>query len=1199
MSKDSKRFLFFGFILTCLGGLIFLYLALPSVQQALAATININATVPAAGTICGNGIKETGETCDGTDGASSCYNGQCNSNCTCPVCGNSTIDTGEVCDDGNGVSCDGCNNTCSRADSVCGDNIAECGEACDGSDAASGGCYNNYCNSNCTCPVCGNGTIDAGEGCESDGDCSSGYFCNSTCVCEIAGTPVCVPTATVCSYGSCINGVQSGVCTNGCSNWPSTQSCYIAVCGNGTRDSGEECDDGNTVSGDGCSGACQLEVGCGNGIIDSGEACDDGNTVSGDCCSSVCQIELLISNVSIAAAQTSGNVSWSTLCQPTADILEWGSTPAVGDGSVSGLSGTNFSHNITGLQSNTVYYYRITASAGSLQTVHTGSFVTTGGVENCTNGLDDNHNGFCDYPASTCTDGSTPGDPACSCTPNFSCTPGVCQPNDTLTVSCVDKTVPPCRPNYEYTESCQVCPGVSCGTCQQLNPVTCECVATNNCCGNTVCEAPGEDPYNCSVDCHVACLSQWECTPWSPAVCPPAGGVQTRQCFDSNGCQVPINPPASQQVCNGGPNGNCQGLSCGQCQQINAEQCVCEQMIPCCGDGICATGESNNSCPQDCVTPCTPSWTCLGWGACENGLQKRECYDVNKCDLNIGRPAEVISCQPGCEVACGICQQISLSSCSCLATAPCCGNRLCETGENTWSCPADCGVPPEFKINLPQCLDGIDNDRDGLIDYPADSGCSKPLDNSEISAAEIAANIQKFIQKEIIDQVVEKVIDNPQVEQANVSVAAPVLVATVVVNTFASFSFINFFSYLQYFITQPFAVLFRRRRKKWGVIYNALTKQPVDLAIVRLYQKENNRLIQSRVTDKLGRYSFLIDPGRYYLTVTKPKFDFPTAYLQNLKEDVSYLDLYHGGTIEVTGQRADITANIPIDPQIEEKPAAKIILQYYLRKLQYLAAFAAIPLATISLIISPGLFTLVMLCFHCLLYALFRRLGYQKPPRNWGMVYDHTNRKPVSRAILRIYDKQYNKLLDTRVTDGKGRYSFLVNNNIYYVTAEKLGYHPFKSNEIDLLSKDKEAVVSLDIGLQKAKAGSPPAAPVQTPPSAPILTPPITPVAPPTPPVQTPLPSLSGVGRDSLEELMKAKQQAEQLKHDIEEKKEDLEQLEEKVKNIETNIDSATAQVPPVETKLEPSVPPVEIEKMEKPAEPKADEPNKEKSIFG
>ena len=33
---------------------------------------------------------------------------------------------------------------------------------------------------------------------------------------------------------------------------------------------------------------------CGNGIIESGEQCDDGNLVDGDGCSSTCQIEIMV-----------------------------------------------------------------------------------------------------------------------------------------------------------------------------------------------------------------------------------------------------------------------------------------------------------------------------------------------------------------------------------------------------------------------------------------------------------------------------------------------------------------------------------------------------------------------------------------------------------------------------------------------------------------------------------------------------------------------------------------------------------------------------------------------------------------------------------------------------------------------------------------------------------------------------------------
>ena len=63
------------------------------------------------------------------------------------------------------------------------------------------------------------------------------------------------------------------------------------VCGDGFLDPGEECDDGNNISGDGCSAGCMVETACGDGVLDVGEGCDDGNNRNGDGCSANCMVE--------------------------------------------------------------------------------------------------------------------------------------------------------------------------------------------------------------------------------------------------------------------------------------------------------------------------------------------------------------------------------------------------------------------------------------------------------------------------------------------------------------------------------------------------------------------------------------------------------------------------------------------------------------------------------------------------------------------------------------------------------------------------------------------------------------------------------------------------------------------------------------------------------------------------------------------
>ena len=65
----------------------------------------------------------------------------------------------------------------------------------------------------------------------------------------------------------------------------------VRVCGNGTIESGEQCDDDNTTPGDGCDAECQVEPDCGNDEVEAGEDCDDGGeseTCNEDCTTAEC-----------------------------------------------------------------------------------------------------------------------------------------------------------------------------------------------------------------------------------------------------------------------------------------------------------------------------------------------------------------------------------------------------------------------------------------------------------------------------------------------------------------------------------------------------------------------------------------------------------------------------------------------------------------------------------------------------------------------------------------------------------------------------------------------------------------------------------------------------------------------------------------------------------------------------------------------
>lgn len=144
--------------------------------------------------------------------------------------------------------------------------------------------------------------------------CPTGSFINLLGVCE-AFTPPPVECQAGQYYSSSLGCLS---CPAGCKTCESALKCTsctistyvpngascVMPCGNGKKESSEQCDDGNNRNGDGCSSTCATEFGwtcngtpsvcspapnCGNKIINTGENCDDGNSDSSDGCSSQCQ----------------------------------------------------------------------------------------------------------------------------------------------------------------------------------------------------------------------------------------------------------------------------------------------------------------------------------------------------------------------------------------------------------------------------------------------------------------------------------------------------------------------------------------------------------------------------------------------------------------------------------------------------------------------------------------------------------------------------------------------------------------------------------------------------------------------------------------------------------------------------------------------------------------------------------------------
>lgn len=85
-----------------------------------------------------------------------------------------------------------------------------------------------------------------------------------------------------CDDGEMNSNAESGACRT---------NCRAAFCGDAVLDEGEQCDDGNADDGDGCTWKCVVSV-CGNGSIEAPEECDAGDENADDVpnmCRTVCR----------------------------------------------------------------------------------------------------------------------------------------------------------------------------------------------------------------------------------------------------------------------------------------------------------------------------------------------------------------------------------------------------------------------------------------------------------------------------------------------------------------------------------------------------------------------------------------------------------------------------------------------------------------------------------------------------------------------------------------------------------------------------------------------------------------------------------------------------------------------------------------------------------------------------------------------
>lgn len=264
----------------------------------------------------------------------------------------------------------------------------------------------------------------------------------------------------------------------------------------------------------------------------------------------------------------------------------------------------------------------------------------------------------------------------------------------------------------------------------------------------------------------------------------------------------------------------------------------------------------------------------------------------------------------------------------------------------------------------------------------------------------------------------------------------------------------------------PFLLWWRHKHAdKQGTVYDAATKLPVDLALVRLVHAPTGLQVLTTVTDAVGRYALKIKKtGTYLIKIVKPGYVFPSELLNRVEEDGEYRDLYYGSRTKIT-ETGLWAPHVPVDPDIPAESVAQARWRQGVRRAQHLILLGGALMGPLLFIAAPSWRAAAIAVILAGVYLLFRRLVIPPPIIRTGRVYDEKTGKSISGAVIRLLDKKSGVLAERQVSDRRGRYGFHAGRNTFSIAVDAPGYVPVTL--VDVAPSGTEWTISRDVALTR------------------------------------------------------------------------------------------------------------------------------------
>ena len=270
-------------------------------------------------------------------------------------------------------------------------------------------------------------------------------------------------------------------------------------------------------------------------------------------------------------------------------------------------------------------------------------------------------------------------------------------------------------------------------------------------------------------------------------------------------------------------------------------------------------------------------------------------------------------------------------------------------------------------------------------------------------------------------------------------------------------------------------------KKGTGVVYDSYTKTPIARTMVRIFNIENNKQLESIITNKKGEFSFIVPNGSYYLRVNSTLYDFPSKEIKtNTRkkkfspglDDGTFNNIYLGEVISIKNQgsphqKYSLNINIPLDKNKSYNLEERVLrvlrsIGNILIKIKWPSIILGTGFSILSFWSEMTILNLIILELYLvlILYEIFKLLAKNRP---YGLVITQ-DKTPIDLALIRF--NQDKKIKATSISGYDGKFTASIDPGRYNLLAKKAGF--FETEQRNISIKSARKLEKLDIILKKS-----------------------------------------------------------------------------------------------------------------------------------